>query len=291
MSAAAFVLLDDRLVPAGEACLPVSDRGFLYGDAVYETLRSYGGRPFRLNAHLERLARSARAIYLDLPWPAAELAVRLDRLLAANRIDAGRLRITVTRGPGDLRARPEQLGPPRLLMTAEPFTPLPEALYARGVPVEIAARPRNLPGALDPAIKSGNLLNTLLARFEMRDPASFEVIMLNHRGELGEASLANLFLVDAQGVLRTPALDSGILAGITRGLVLELARAAGLDPQEGPLAPAALFAAREAFLTASTLEVMPIASVDGLPLPAAAGPVARHLHARYRERVAAELGA
>jgi branched-chain amino acid aminotransferase len=176
----------------------------------------------------------------------------------------------VTRGAGDLRARPEQLGPARLLMTAEPFTPLPEALYARGVPVEIAARPRNLPGALDPAIKSGNLLNTLLARFEMRDPASFEVIMLNHRGELGEASLANLFLVDAQGVLRTPALDSGILAGITRGLVLELARAEGLDPQQGPLAPAALFAAREAFLTASTLEVMPIASVDGRPLPAAA---------------------
>lgn len=291
MSAAAFVLIDDRLVPAGEACLPVSDRGFLYGDAVYETLRSYGGRPFRLDAHLERLARSARAIYLDLPWPAAELALRLDRLLAANRIEAGRLRITVTRGPGDLRARPEQLGPPRLLMTAEPFTPLPEALYARGVPVEIATRPRNLPGALDPAIKSGNLLNTLLARFEMRDPASFEVIMLNHRGELGEASLANLFLVDAQGVLRTPALDSGILAGITRGLVLELARAEGLDPREGPLAPAALFAAREAFLTASTLEVMPIASVDGRPLPAAAGPVARRLHARYRERVAAELGA
>ncbi len=291
MSAADFVLIDDRLLPAAEACLPVSDRGFLYGDAVYETLRSYGGRPFLLAAHLERLARSARAIYLELPWPAAELGARLARLLAANRIDAGRLRITVTRGEGDLRARPEQLGPPRLVMTAEPFVPPPAALYAQGVPVEIAARPRNLPGALDPAIKSGNLLNTLLARFEMRAPDSFEVIMLNHRGELGEASLANLFLVDAAGVLRTPALASGILAGITRGLVLELARAEGLEVREGPLAPVALFEAHEAFLTASTLEIMPIASVDGRPLVAAAGPLTRRLQARYRDRVAAELGA
>jgi len=286
-----FVLIDDRLLPAGEACLPVSDRGFLYGDAVYETLRAYRGRPFLVEAHLARLAQSARAIFLDLPWTASELSARLEGLLRANRIDSGRLRITVTRGAGDLRARPEQLGPPRLVMTAEPLVPLPDALYARGVPVEIAARPRNLPGALDPAIKSGNLLNTLLARFEMHDPASFEVIMLNHRGELGEASLANLFLVDAAGVLRTPALDSGILAGITRGLVLELAREEGLDPQEGPLAPAALLSAREAFLTASTLEVMPIASVDGKALAAAAGPVTRRLLDRYRARVVAELGA
>jgi len=289
VSAADFVLIDDRLVPAAEACVPVSDRGFLYGDAVYETLRAYGGRPFQLPAHLERLARSAAAIYLRLPWPPAELAARLARLLAANRIDAGRVRITITRGAGDLRARPEALGPPRLVMTAEPLRPLPDAAYALGVPVEIAQRPRNLPGALDPAIKSGNLLNTLLARFEMRDPASYEVIMLNHQGELGEASLANLFLVDAAGVLRTPALASGILAGITRGLVLALAREADYAVREDSLPPSALLSAREAFLTASTIEILPIASVDGQPLPAAAGPVTRALQARYRARVAAEL--
>lgn len=290
MAAADFVLIDDRLVPAAEACVPVGDRGFLYGDAVYETLRAYGGRPFQLPAHLERLARSASAIYLTLPWSPAELTERLARLLAANRIDAGRLRLTITRGAGDLRARPAALGPPRLVMTAEPLTPLPDAVYARGVPVEIARRPRNLPGALDPAIKSGNLLNTLLARFEMRDPASYEVIMLNPQGELGEASLANLFLVDAAGVLHTPALASGILAGITRGLVLCLAREAGLPVAESALAPSALRGAREAFLTASTIEVLPIASVDGRPLPAAAGPVTRILQARYRDCVAAELG-
>ena len=289
MAGAAFVLIGDRLLPAGEACLPVSDRGFLFGDAVYETLRAYAGRPFQLDAHLERLARSAAAIYLELPWSAATLTERLGGLLAANRIDAGRIRITVTRGPGDVRRRLDQLGPPTLVMTADPFTPLEEARYARGVPVEIARRPRNLPGALDPAIKSGNLLNTLLARFEMRDAESFEVLMLNHRGELGEASLANLFLVDAAGRLRTPPLGSGILPGITRALVLELAAAEGLDPDEGPVLPEALLAAREAFLTASTLEVLAISHVDGTPLAAAAGPVTRRLLARYRERMAAEL--
>lgn len=290
MAAADFVLIDDRLVPAAEACVPVGDRGFLYGDAVYETLRAYSGRPFQLPAHLERLARSAAAIYLRLPWSPAELTERLAHLLAANRIDAGRLRITITRGAGELRARPEALGPARLVMTAEPLQPLPDAAYAGGVPVEIAHRPRNLPGALDPAIKSGNLLNTLLARFEMRDPASYEVIMLNPRGELGEGSLANLFLVDAEGLLHTPALASGILAGITRGLVLRLAREIGLPAREDALPPSALLAASEAFLTASTIEVLPIASVDHRPLPAAAGPVTRALQARYRECVAQELG-
>ena len=102
MAGAAFVLIGDRLLPAGEACLPVSDRGFLFGDAVYETLRAYAGRPFQLDAHLERLARSAAAIYLELPWSAATLTERLGGLLAANRIDAGRIRITVTRGAGDV---------------------------------------------------------------------------------------------------------------------------------------------------------------------------------------------
>jgi len=290
VSGADFVLIGERLVPAAEACLPVNDRGFLFGDAVYETLRAYGGRPFLLVEHLARLARSAAAIYLTLPWSTAALSERLERLLAANGIDAGRIRITVTRGAGGVRSRLDEFGPPTLVMTAEPFTSLPESRYREGVAVEIARRPRNLPGALDPAIKSGNLLNTLLARFEMRDPGSFEVLMLNQHGELGEASLANLFLVDADGRLRTPALASGILPGITRALVLELARAEGLEPDEGPVLPAELLAAREGFLTASTLEVLPIAKVDGQPLGTGAGPVARLLLARYRARVAAELG-
>lgn len=279
------VLIGDRLLRRGEAVLPVSDRGFLYGDAVYETLRAYGGRPFLLPQHLSRLRRSAAALYMTLPWTAAELTARLDRLLLANAIDAGRIRITVTRGEGDLRARPEHMRAPNLIMTADPVEPLAGEYYSRGVAVEIARRTRNLPSALDPAIKSGNLLNNLLARFEMSDPDSFEVLLPNHRGELSEGSLSNLFIIDPDGRLRTPAEASGILAGITRALVLELAREEGLSVEEGRVTREDLLAAREAFLTASTLEILPIASVDGHAVGQGAGPVTLQLLERYRARV------
>jgi branched-chain amino acid aminotransferase len=223
---------------------------------------------------------------MSLPWTADELGSRLRRLLDANRIDQGRIRITVTRGEGDLRARPEEMGPPSLIMTADPLEPPTPGAYERGVPVEIANRIRNLPGALDPAIKSGNLLNNLLARFEVKNPDTFEVLLPNHRGELSEGSLSNLFIVDEEGRLRTPGEESGILVGITRALVIELARAEGLDCREGSLGRDELLASREAFLTASTLELLPISHVDGQVIGAGgAGPVARLLLDRYQDRV------
>lgn len=284
------VLIGDRILERAEALLPVSDRGFLYGDAVYETLRCYAGRPFLLDAHLARLRRSATALYMTLPWTDDALRDRLMGLLAANGIGDGRIRITVTRGEGDLRARPETMLAPRLVITTEPLPALTAERWEQGVAVEIAGRLRNLPGALDPAIKSGNFLNNLLARFEMKSSDSFEVLLPNHRGELGEGSLANFFLVDADGTLRTPAADSGILVGITRELVLKLARAEGLPAEEGRVLPEDLLASREAFLTASTLEVLPIARVEGRTLQACPGPVTRRLRERYHERVRAELG-
>ena len=284
------VLIADRLVRREDAVLPVSDRGFLYGYAVYETLRAYGGWPFLLPQHLQRLRRSAEALYMRLPWSEAELAERLHRLLEANAIGHGRIRITVTRGDGDLRDRPEAMGPPTLVMTAEPLDPPADDLYERGVAVEVATRLRNLPGALDPAVKSGNLLNNLLARFEMRSADAFEVLLPNHRGELSEGSLSNIFLVDGEGRLRTPGEESGILAGITRALVLELADEEGLDREEGALTRDDLLAASEAFITASTLEVLPVTRVDEHRLGDRAGPITRRLLARYRDRVRRESG-
>ncbi len=285
LPASAYVLIDDELHPRARAALPVSDRGFLFGDAVYETLRAYGGCPFLLEEHLQRLRRSATALYLDLPWTDAELAARLRRLLAANRIGEGRIRITVTRGSGDVRARPDQLGPPRLVMSAEPLAAEDEVIQ-EGVKVEISRRVRNLPDALDPAIKSGNLLNNLLARFEMKDPDSFEVLLPNQQGELTEGSLSNLFIVDETGRLRTPALASGLLPGITRALVLELAALEGLATAEVAIMPAELLAAREAFLTASTIEILPVAQVEERMFPAPLpGPRTLLLRERYRARV------
>lgn len=286
MSAQDQVLIGDRLLPRDEAVLPVSDRGFLYGDAVYETLRAYEGHPFLLPQHLERLRRSASALYMSLPWSSAELALRLLRLLDANSIDQGRIRITVTRGMGDLRASLDEMGTPHLIMTADPLTPPAAEVYERGVSVEIASRIRNLPGALDPAIKSGNLLNNLLARFEMKHADTFEVLMPNHRGELSEGSLSNLFIVDDAGRLHTPGEESGLLAGITRALVIEIARNEGLECIEGRLTREDLMAAREAFLTASTMELLPIRRVDGERIgPGGAGSMTTLLLERYRERV------
>ncbi len=286
MSAMDQVLIGDRLLCRNKAVLPVSDRGFLYGDAVYETLRSYGGHPFLLSRHLERLGRSAAALYMSLPWSPETLTARLSRLLEANHIDQGRIRITVTRGEGDLRASLEEMEAPNLIMTADPLIPPSTELYERGVSVEIAGRIRNLPGALDPAVKSGNLLNNLLARFEMKRADTFEVLMPNHRGELSEGSLSNLFIVDKEGRLRTPGEESGILAGITRALVIDLARAEGLDCCETSLGRDELLAASEAFLTASTLELLPISRVDGQTIGnGVAGPVTTLLLERYRERV------
>ena len=281
------ILVGDRILPAAQAALPVSDRGFLFGDAVYETLRTYQGIPFLIDEHLSRLRRSADALYLRLPWSDAELKERLGRLLEANRIVAGRIRITVTRGAGDVRDRVDQMRSPNLVMTA---VPLPTEMGGASVAVEIASRVRNLPGALDPAIKSGNFLNNILARFEMKNPDAFEVLLPNQEGELTEGSLSNLFIVDAAGTLLTPGSDSGLLPGITRELVMTLARVEGIDVREASVRPEHLFAAREAFLTASTIEILPIRSVDEHPLSGEApGKLTALLHARYREAVAAYL--
>jgi branched-chain amino acid aminotransferase len=282
------ILVGNRILPALQPVLPVSDRGFLYGDAVYETLRAYQGIPFLIDEHLQRLRRSAAALYLELPWPDAELKSRLDRLLAVNQIEAGRIRITVTRGSGDVRARQTEMREPTLVMTAEPM-PVGVA-EAAPVAVEIASRFRNLPAALDPAIKSANFLNNILARFEMKDPAAFEVLLPNQAGELTEGSLSNLFIVDEAGGLLTPASESGLLPGITRDLVMTLAGREGIEAGEARMMPEQLLGASEAFLTASTIEILPIAGVEGNPFAGSApGPVTARLQVLYREAVASYL--
>ncbi|MDP6418183.1 MAG: aminotransferase class IV [Candidatus Krumholzibacteria bacterium] len=283
---ASHVLLNLRVIPVGEAKVSVSDRGFLFGDGIYETLRVYGGCPFLLDEHLLRLRESGRSIYLDLPWSDGELKEGVRELLETNRISEGRMRITVTRGIGDVRARPHEMKDPLLVIRVEHYEAPAEDYYETGVKVEIADRFRNLPAALDPAVKSGNFLNNLLARFEMKREDSFEILLPNHRGELTEGSLSNLFLVDERGKLLTPSPESGLLLGITRSHVLEIARSEGLDLRECTILPRDLREASEAFLTASTLEILPIAFVEekriGEP---GMGPVTAMLREAYRREV------
>jgi branched-chain amino acid aminotransferase len=282
---ASYILINDTIVPYGNATVHVNDRGFLFGDAVYETIRAYRGSAFLLAEHLQRLRNSASSLYLTIPWSDDDLTSRLGDLLLANKIDGGRIRITVTRGFGDVRARPEELISPTLVITADPLTPVQGEEQA-GVRIEVAGRIRNSPDALDPAIKSGNLLNNLLARFEMRDRRSFEVLLPNHLGEITEGSISNFFIVDGEGCLRTPALASGLLPGITRALVLDLARLAGVPVSEIAVSREDCLRAEEIFLTASTIEILPVAVIDHQELPRPVpGEITRLLQVSYRRHV------
>ncbi|MBC8366720.1 aminotransferase class IV [bacterium] len=281
-----YILVGDEIFPHHEAKVSASDRGFLYGDGIYETLRIYQGIPFEMEEHLGRLRESAEALYMVLPWSDEELARKIQRTLEANETQEGRLRITVTRGEGDVRARPEDLRNPVIVIRAQPYEPPAEDFYLRGVSVEISERIRNLPDALDPAIKSGNLLNNLLARFEMRNEGTFETLLPNARGELTEGSLSNLFLVDGKGRLVTPSADSGILLGITRKWVIDLARTSGLEVLEKAVLAEELYEAQEAFITASTLEILPVTRVEDKPIGnGVAGSVTLALLETYRQGV------
>jgi branched-chain amino acid aminotransferase len=281
-----YILVGDEIFAHHEAKVSASDRGFLYGDGIYETLRIYQGIPFEMEEHLGRLRESAEALYMFLPWSDEELARKIRRTLEANHTQEGRLRITVTRGEGDVRARPEELREPVIVIRAQPYEPPGEDYYHRGVSVEISERIRNLPDALDPAIKSGNLLNNLLARFEMRSKSTFETLLPNARGELTEGSLSNIFLVDVEGRLITPSAESGILLGITRKWVMDLAEGSGLEVLEKGVTAAELYEAREAFITASTLEILPVTRVEDKTIGLGqAGPVTLALLETYREGV------
>jgi branched-chain amino acid aminotransferase len=282
------VCLNGRILPLAAARLPVFDRGFLFGDGIYETIRSYGGLPFRLRGHLARLAQSARRLSFRLPVPARGFERAVARTLAANALRDARIRIVVSRGAG----RPELAAikgcRPAWLVYALPYAPPPAAAYRDGVAAIIPSVVRNDRRAVDPAIKASSLLNNLLAAREAARAGVREAIMLNPAGYVAEAASANIFWVRS-GVLCTPDLECGILPGITRELVLDLARRLGIPVREGAFRPAALLGAGEAFVTASTIEILPLASLGRRRYPRAR-PVTRALELAYRVTVRAELG-
>jgi len=283
------VWLNGRLRPAARAAVPAFDRGLLFGDGIYETVRAYGGRLFRAREHLDRLAHSAARLELRLPLPAGALAAAMAKVVAANRLGDARVRLVVTRGVGpepDLGAIARSR--PTVLAYATPYAGPPEAERLGGVRAILARTARNSRRALDPAIKSLNLLNSFLARREAARAGARDAVMLNPEGKVAEGVASNVFFV-RRGVLCTPALRAGILEGITRGIVLDLAGRLGIPVREGLFRPAALLGAEEVFLTASTIELLPLAALGARRYPAAR-PVTRALQAAYRVTVADELG-
>jgi branched-chain amino acid aminotransferase len=278
-----YASVNGEITPAEQARVSVLDNGFTFGDAVYETLRTYDGRPFHLDRHLERLRRSARRLAIALPAGDDAMARDIDALLERAANPESYIRIIVSRGAGDISYRFDRVKGPTVVMVVKPYEPFPARYYTDGVAVILSSIRRNPPRALDPAIKSCNLLNNILAVQEAQSKGAVEPILLNEIGEVAEGASANVFMVK-DGTLITPPLDAGILPGVTRHVVLDLARATAIPVREEPIAVKDLLAADEAFITSTLKEIVPIATIDGAPLgPGRPGPVTLRLLKAFRE--------
>lgn len=280
-----WIYLNDRFVTEQEAVVSVFDHGFLYGDGVYETIRSYGSRIFMRDQHLARLRRSAEAIGLTIPIPEQQWPALLREAMTKNEVGQGHsdayLRITISRGPGDIGLDPALCPTPTVVIMTKPLQPPPPEQYRTGVSLIIAKTRRNLPSALSPQIKATNFLNNILAKREAIAAEAFDSILLNWESQLTECTVSNIFFVRA-GRLCTPALDCGLLDGITRDLLLGLARDAQIPVDEGHFDVESLRQADECFLTNTTMEVMPVTRVDGHPVgKGTPGPITQQLHEQF----------
>lgn len=282
-----MIYFNGALVRRGEARLSPFDRGFLYGYGLFETMRSYGGRIFRLDRHLARLMRSAEKLGLATALDPVEPEQAVFKTLKANKLSDARIRLTVAAGEGERGLVPPIAGKATIVVIAEKLD-LASHVYEQGVSAAIVSLRRNSQSPLS-GIKSLNYLESLAAHSEALARGADEAIMLNERGFVAEGSTSNIFLVVA-GKLLTPSLGSGILPGITREAVLELAHALGIEAVEGEIPPPDLLRADEAFLTNSVREIVPVVTVDGKAIGSGKpGEVTRRLMAAYKELVRKEL--
>ena len=263
------VYVNGVISPGDRATVPVFDHGFLYGEGIYETLRTYAREPFLFARHMARLRRSAAFMALDVPYSDDDLLGRVRETMAAHDatefLDEAYIRILLTRGIGELTYNLSATPTPTLVIIVKPYTPPPARTFVEGIRLALVGVRRNHPDALNPEMKSNNLLNNALAMQEAYRSAADEALMLNHAGELAECSQSNFFLV-RQGAVLTPPLSAGLLPGITREFVMELCGELGVPAREAVMTPADLDDADEAFITGTTREVTPVVSVDGRPI-------------------------
>ena len=283
-SATPICWLNGHIVPPAQATVSVFDHGLLYGDGVFEGVRFYNGRAFRLHAHLERLFLSARAIALEIPYSIEQLTQAIiDTIAAAPNLN-GYLRVVVTRGVGALGIDPASCSAPSVFIIAAPLALVSEQVRAQGAKVIVAATRRLGPDGLDPRIKSLNYLNHILARMEANHAGADEAILLNSAGRIAEGSADNIFIVKKSELLTPPVIE-GALDGITRQVVLELAEKLGIKTREIPLAPYDLFTADECFLTGTGAELIPVGYADGRKIPECPGPIYARLAAAFKTLV------
>jgi branched-chain amino acid aminotransferase len=293
----AVVYVNGIVTEAGDAVVPVYDHGFLYGEGVYETLRTYSREPFLFDRHFARLTRSAAQMALDVPFSGDELLARVRATMKAadgpalevagsvRTASDAYIRVLLTRGVGELTYSLAACPVPTLVIIVKPYVAPPERTFTEGIRISLVGIRRNHPAALNPMIKSNNLLNNALAMQEALRRGGEEALMRNQSGEIVECSQSNVFIV-RHGVLMTPPLEAGLLPGITREFVLELAAALGLEAREAPISPAELLAADEVFLTGTNREVTPVVHVDETRIAQGRpGPLTTRLQAAFRDRV------
>lgn len=280
------VWLNDGLVPENRAKVSVYDHGFLYGDGIYETLLAREGVVIKVSEHYARLKRSASLIMLRLPFAREGFRDILYRSLDGNRLSNAYLRVTVSRGPGLIGLDPSLCPSPTVVVFARPLVPHPPGLYTRGVRVIVSSVRRNLREAINPEIKSLNSLNTILAKVEAKRRRAFEAVLLNVRGQVTEGTITNIFMGRGD-VLMTPSVESGLLNGITRMTVRELAGRLGVRVQERAITLRDLYGADEVFITNTTLGIMPVRQVDGVRYRV--GRLTSLMAAEYEKEVAREV--
>jgi len=278
--------VNGRIADAAHASIPVFDHGFLYGEGVYETLRTYHRIPFLFDLHQERLRRSAALLSLPVPFTDDELLAQISTTMAAHKgLNEAYIRVLLTRGVGELTYNPVACPNPTTVIIVKPFPEPPARTFTDGITVALVGVRRNHPAALNPMIKSNNLINNALAMQEALRSGADEALMCNQAGDVVECSQSNFFIVKNRRVI-TPPLDAGLLPGITRAFVLELAREDGFDAVEDPVSVADVRAADEAFITGTTREITPVVRMDAHPIGTGRpGPVSQQLLASFHARV------
>lgn len=279
------VYVNGRISSAGEAVIPVYDHGFVYGEGIYETLRTYNRVPFLFDRHMRRLRASAKHLQLDVPFDNATLLKWIEETVAAaGEMKEAYIRILLTRGVGELTYEIKATPRPSLVIIVKPVDEPSKKMDDEGIPISLVPILRNHPGSVNPLIKSNNLLNNALAMQEAYRRGGEEGLMLNYRGEISECSQSNFFMVRG-GVALTPRSAAGLLEGVTRAFLFEVGQEVGVPVREETLYPPDLESAEEVFITSTTRELSPVVRIDdrviGTGKP---GPVTRKLLEGYRRR-------
>jgi len=277
------IYINGQIVPQEEAKISVFDHGLLYGDGVFEGIRAYNGKIFTLDEHLDRLYDSATAISLKIPITKAEMAEAIKQTMKANNLTDSYIRLVVTRGVGKLGLDPNKCATPQIIIITDTIELYSKALYEKGLDIVTVTTIRNHFSALDPKIKSLNYLNNILAKIESIQAGAGEALMLNKDGYVAECAGDNIFIFK-NNILRTPPSSAGILVGITRNVVMELATEIGVQVREELMTRYDLYIAEECFLTGTAAEIIPVVKIDGRTIGTGKpGEITLDLLKRYRD--------